>query len=130
MPELQWDERDFLECLETVPDGKEYGVSYSYDLTRAGHRLLVTVWPFESIVQLTLWSEKMETPLIEFSLFVRGAVRHVNYRRGEYLEFQDSIVAPDRFWHMKAGDMFNQDRFACGVTLQLSIKPSIRLRFA
>src|SRR5689334_714935 len=91
MPELQWDELDFLECLETVPEVEEDGVWYSYNVIRGGHRLLVTVLPLESVVELSLFPEQAETPLVEFSLFVRGAIMHVNDKRGEYLEFPDSM---------------------------------------
>ncbi len=129
MPELQWDDLDFLECLETVPEVEEYGISSSYNVIRGGHRLMVTVWPYESVVQLTLWSEQVESPLVELALFVRGAVGHIHDQRGEYLEFPDCIVAPNRFWYLQAGDVFDHGRFAYGVTIQLSIKPGIRLRF-
>jgi hypothetical protein len=83
MPELIWDELDFLECLETVPEVEADGVWYSYDVTQSEHRLLVTVFPYESVVALTLCPEASETPLVEFTLYVRSAVRHINDKRGD-----------------------------------------------
>lgn len=129
MPELQWDELDFLECLEVVPQVEEYGISYSYEVHRDSLRLLVTVWPMESAVQWTLWQASIETPLLDFALFVRGAVRHINDKRGEYLEFQDCVVAPNRFWQIEAGDVFDSGNFA-GLTAEIGVKPHIRFHFA
>lgn len=128
MPYLQWDELDFLECLEVVPE-EEDGISYTYDVQRGDFRLLVTVWSLESVIECTLWQKEVEASLFDFALFVRGRVRHINDKRGEYLEFQDSIVVPDRFWYVEAGDLFSPERFALSVTLELRIKPSISLRF-
>ena len=129
MPDFQWDQLDFLECLEVAPEVKEFSTSYTYDIHKGGFRLLLTVWPLESVVALTLWPEQTDAPLFDFALFVRGKVRHINDKRGEYLEFPDSIFAPNRFWYMEAGDLFSHERFAIGVTLELRIKPSLSLRF-
>jgi hypothetical protein len=129
MPNLQWDELDFLECLEVVPEVEEDGISYTYDVQRGDFRLLVTVRPLESVVECTLWQQEVEASLFDFDVYVRGRVRHINDKRGEYLEFQDSIVVPDRFWYVEAGDLFSPERFALSVTLALRIKPSISLRF-
>jgi hypothetical protein len=128
MPELDWDEHDVLYCLEVVPECDEYFTSYAYDVQRDGSRLLVTIYPLESVVALTLWAGQMETPLFDGALYVRGKVQYLKDKQGEYLEFQDSVITPHRFWYGKAGDVFNHERFAVGVEVQIRIKPSISLK--
>ena len=36
MPELKWDELDFLMCLEVVPETEEYGTEFIYEVKGGG----------------------------------------------------------------------------------------------
>jgi len=129
MPELKWDELDFLMCLEVVPETEEYGTEFIYEVKGGGLRLIVTVWPFESVAQFTLWQDLYEAPLLDFALFVRGEVRYISDKGAEYLEFQDSVFGPGRFWYSVAGDPFSHEQYAVGISLKVRIKPIISLRF-
>ncbi len=127
MPQLNWNETDFLECLEVEPDISDYAVSHSYEVNKNGLRLLITVWQYESAVQLTLSRDATEANLFSFAAYVRGEVRYVNDKRGTYLEITDSIVAPSRFSYMEFGDVFDRERFPYGVTVEIGVKPDIRV---
>ena len=129
MPKLQWDDLDFLECLEVVPEVETDRIWYSYQVVKNGLDLQVKVWPMESVIQFALARESAKDPLFRFALFVRGRVRHINDKRGEYLEFEDCVVASNQFWYIEAGDVFNHGRFAKGVTVEIGIKPDIWIEF-
>jgi hypothetical protein len=129
MPQLQWDELDLLTCLGVVPEVEEYGVEYRYRVEAGGHVLVLTIWPLESVAAFSLLAGDSATPLVEWAAFVRGPVRHVNDKRGEYLEFQDSVIGSDRFWHLDAGDVFDRSQYPGGVTVELGVRPQIRIRF-
>jgi hypothetical protein len=126
MPELQWDELDFLECLGVVPEEGEYGTSYAYKLERNGLRLELSLWPFESMAGFSLYRETDALALFTFALAVRGNIRRVNDKRGDYLEFTNCIVVADRFSYLTIGNPFDRERFAAGTTLELFINPDIR----
>jgi hypothetical protein len=130
MPELRWDKLEFLECLEVIPDEEEYGVSFSYKVDREPLTLLMTVWPFESVVQVSVYLRQPSAPVIEFTGFVRGGVRRVDDKRGDYLEFTDTVVAPSRFWYLEAGNVFDQARHPYGVTVEVGVRPHIFVRLA
>ncbi len=73
MPQLNWNEYEFIECLEVLP-AVEYSVQHRFVVQRGGIELVVTVWQLESIVQLSLREADQQLPLIEFVLVVRDRV--------------------------------------------------------
>jgi hypothetical protein len=94
---------------------------------RNGLRLLITVWQFESVIQVTLFRESSDVALMDFTCFVRGEVRHINDGRGNYLSLEDCVVAPSRFSYIEAGNSFNHDRFPFGITLTIRVRPDIQI---
>lgn len=128
MPELVWNAVDFMECLEVFPEVGEFEVEHVYIVPRKGLVLAVTVWRMESVVRLSIRESESSEPVIEFALFVRDAVHYIKDKRGEFLEFRDCIVAPSRFSYLEMGDMFDKAQFKKGLTIQLGIKPNIKIR--
>src|SRR5262245_20542537 len=53
MPELRWKEHEFLEVLSVLPTNTD-DVEYVFDVTKDGARLIVTVWPCESVIGIFL----------------------------------------------------------------------------
>ena len=101
MPELNWNEADFMECLEVVPEVGDYKVKHIYEVTKDGLVLVVIVRQFESVIQLSLRQREVDTLLTKFSLFMRESTRYIKAKRSEYLEFQNCIVLPSRFSYIK-----------------------------
>ena len=127
MPELQWDAFDFFYCLEVEPEIEEYGVSYAYEVRRDELILYLTVRPYESVIDISLYQSVCETPLLDCALFVFGKVRHINDKRSEYLEFADCIIAPRRFAYLET-----QTLWAAATptwTVELSVKPRLQIRY-
>ena len=127
MPELQWDELDFLECLEVAPEVEEYGISHFYQVQKEGMVLELTVRPLESVVELSLRHAGREEYVVSFALFVHGKIRHINDKRGNYLEFADCLIAPHRFAHLEADRVWGQVLPSWAV--ELSVKPTIQIRY-
>lgn len=129
MPQLEWNEFDFLDCFAVEPIAADYATSFNYEVERDGLRLLFTVWPHESVIQASLFRTDSETALNTWAAYVRGVARLVDDQRGRYLEFEDCIIAPDRFWYIQSGDVFNRDRFPHSVTVTVAVDPDIRVAF-
>ena len=129
MPQLKWDELSFLEYLEIEPVVEDYETSHCYEIVNDGLRLQVKVWQFESVVGLCLSRENNQEPIIDFVCFVRGEIRCLSDKRGEFIEFNDCILAPNRFWYQSVGDIFDQERFPAGQTVKLQVKPDISIVF-
>lgn len=127
MSELQWDELDILECLGVVPEEGEHHEWYAYPVEQNGLRLTLSLWPFESMVGFSLYRVGNTDALFDFWVVVRGQIRRINDKRGDYLEFTDCIVTDSRFSYLERGNLFEENRFA-GVDLELHIAPDIRLR--
>jgi hypothetical protein len=128
LPQLDWDETDFMICLEAVPEVKEYGVQHLYRVEKHGIALVVIVRQLESLVWLSLRQVDSVAPLIEFDLYVRGGVKYVNDKRGEYLELSDCLLTPTRctsFW--SEGEF--EKRLGTGHHVRLTVKPGVQIAF-
>jgi hypothetical protein len=125
---MKWDETDFLDCLEVFPEIEEDDVSYAYKVMKNGMVLTVVVWPWESLVLMSLRQQEMETSIIEILLCVREGVRYIKDKRGNYLEFQDCVFLPVGASHQLVEDAFDKTRFGNGAMVQLTIKPHIQIR--
>ena len=129
MPRLEWNENDFLDCFAVEPNLDDYETSVNYEVARDGLRLLFTVWKHESVIQASLFRTDSETALYSWSAYVRGMSRFVDDQRGRYLAFEDCIIAPDRFWYITTGDVFNRERFPFSVTVTVAVDPDIHVAF-
>jgi hypothetical protein len=115
MPELRWNETDFLACLAVEPTIDEYETGYHYTVIKHGLRLELSVFPFSSDICITVHREDVERPVIDFTITNCSGTRYVNDSRGEFLEFAPSQVF---------GNRFDKD-FVIPVGVRLSVKPSI-----
>ncbi len=129
MPSLQWDELDFIECLDVVPDIEGYQVSHAFKVVQERLTLALKVWQHESVVYVTLYDSVTGRLVTEFALFVRGRVSHEKIQREEYLMLRDCLVAPGRFYYVNAGDVFDTDKWPFGMSVRISVKPQISVRF-
>lgn len=68
MPEFSWEPLDFLDALEVVPVGEEYGKSYSYSVDRKPLSLALTIWPMAGDVELSIRCERMTEPVVLLNL--------------------------------------------------------------
>ena len=127
MPQLQWNEVDFLDFFAVEPAVEDYALSHEYELERDGLRLLFTVWEHESAIQASVFRQQQQHALFTFAAYVRGETRCINDERGRYIEFENCIIAPDRFWYNEAGDVFDRQRFPFSVTVRLAVDPDIRI---
>lgn len=129
MPKLEWNELEFLAFFAVEPTVEDYRVSRSYQLERDGLRLLFTLWELESVIQVSLFRGQAEDALFAFAAYVRGEARIINDMRCNYIDFEDCIIAPNRFWSNQTGDPFDQARSPFSVTIRLAIDPDIRISF-
>jgi hypothetical protein len=128
MPELDWDETDFIACLEVLPVIDEWEENPYFKVRRNGIVLNLLVRQYESTVVLSLTPEGQENALISFSLVVRGGVSYVKDKRGEYLKFSNCVVVRNGFL-FQLPDVYNRDVMPEHSTLLLSIKPQIAITF-
>src|SRR5687767_12024041 len=108
MPQLKWNDVDFLEFFAVEPT-VDYDVAHHYEIERAGLRLLFTVWQLESVIQASLFRDQADDALFTVCAYVRGEARFINDKRGRYLEIEDCIVAPSRFSYIQSVDFFNRE---------------------
>lgn len=130
MPQLEWDEQDFLQYLAVIPEVEDYEVSHTYRVTQGGIALQLTLWQLESMVQVSLYREGAVEPMTSFGLAVRGPVRYRSEKWGEYLEFHDCVLVAGRFSYIQMGDLFDEGRYPRGLRMLLSVYPEIQAKLS
>lgn len=129
MPELDWKEHEFIQVLSVLPTTDEYGVQYVFDTSKDGVRLILAVWPYESVVGISLHSASAPEPIADFVAFVRGPARLQETRESEWIELRDAVIAPSRFSYLELGDPFDRRRFPAGFPVRIYTTPQIRIGF-
>ena len=130
MPQLKWDETELIECLETLPTVEEYSVSHVFEIKKDGLVLQLTVWQYESVVQLAVFREQVEVAVFQMALFVRGEVRYIKELKSEFLEFRHCIPAASRFSYLDFPENpCNQKEYSYDLTIWLFVKPHLRIHF-
>jgi hypothetical protein len=66
-------------------------------------------------------------PIIDFATFVRGSIEYKKYKKADYLELQDCVIAPTRFYYQEVGDIFDRAKWTYGLSIGVAIKPQIRI---
>ncbi len=120
MPQLAWNEADFLACLEVEPIVDQFEEGYHYSIAKDGLSLELSVFPFSSDICVTVKRDGIARPIIDFTITGCSGTRYVSDARGEFLEFAPSQVFGDRF----------QRDFLIPVAVRLSVKPSICIELA
>ena len=115
MPQLKWNETDFLTCLEVEPRIDEYETGYHYSVSKDGLRLELSVFPFPSDICITIYCDGVERADHAFTITDCSGTRYVNDSRGEFIDFAPSQVFGSRF----------QRDYLIPVDVRLSVKPSI-----
>lgn len=126
MPQLRWDETDFLDCLEVFPTIEEYETEHVYDVKKGELLLRVKVEQYDSHVILSLRQACDAEPAIVYSFYVRDGVEYVKDKRGTYLEFKGCFYTTYRSPYL---DYTTAElETALGSTIQICIKPQIQIR--
>lgn len=127
MPLLEWNEYDFIEVLAVMPTVEEYGVYHEFRRITPPLALKLTVYPYESVVCITVTLEGGGWPVVQFDAYVRERVVRESTQDAEWLELRDVIVAPSRFSYIEIGDPFDRTRYPQRHTLLIQVVPQISL---
>lgn len=121
---LRWNQYDFIECLEVVPL-VELEAVYTFTVCKDGLRLVLTVWPYESVVRVELGAEAVPGSGTEFAIVVRGEVTRCEYKGREWLEFTDCVVVPSRFSYLVLGNPADRELHPHGHSIRIAVSPCI-----
>ena len=130
MPQLDWDEYAFIECLEVLPEVEQH-VRQTFTVVQPDVTLILTVWHLESVVAIDVTHTASDSPLISFVLIVRGSARYLKGPTSECLEFVDVAIVPSRFsyreYEQKRVDLYDPKQMPGLDTLRVFVKPNIRI---
>lgn len=137
MPELKWNEYDFIECLGVLPEKEEFFTSHYFELSRDDLFLQITVWQHESCVAVSISKESDKQPFIIFHLLVRDEIIFINEKESSFLRFQNCIIVSSRFWMNREivklldqqNDHSNKKDFPSKIDFELHVYPRLEIKF-
>ncbi len=88
---LRWDETDFIECLEVLPEHceDEAGLYVVFNVIKAGIALELTVYPFEEDIRFRIFREGQSNSIFEYQILGCKLVEFRKENEGEYLYFEN-----------------------------------------
>lgn len=128
MPELKWNEYDFIECLGVLPKIDEYETGHHFSVGKDGLNLVLSIWQYDCLFEISLSQSGKDNPFINFYLSVREEVKFINDKRGKYLSFQGcTIVSSEQ--PITDSINFVQGIDSNNLVMQLEVDPQIQIKF-
>jgi len=97
MPQFGWDPIDVLSVLNVLPVIGEDETSHQYLVEQGPVRMQVSIWQYDSDVEVLLWVAPLPEPVVKYSMLECPGVRVVNDKRGTFLEFAAANTFTGRY---------------------------------
>lgn len=97
MPLLTWDPFDLIAVLGVFPSEGESGTSHRYVIEQGTVRLKLTIWQYESDVEIHVSEASLPNPIIKYTMLGCPGIRVVDDKRGKFLEFAASNTFTGRY---------------------------------
>ena len=97
MPQLTWEPVDLLSTIGVEPAVEEHGVSHQYHLTKGPVRLQLTIWQYDSDIEILLFTAPLPLPVIKYTMLGCPGIRVVQGKRGSFLEFAAANTFTGRY---------------------------------
>ncbi len=125
---LQWDPTDFIECLEVLPEVEEHETSYIYRINKNNKSLLLTVWPLESVIGITLYTGDFAEEIFTFYAVVTQPAIYKKEKNSEYLILRQTAISPGPFYfnHLER-DPFDPE-FKAWIDIKIQVTPEIQVK--
>ena len=131
MPQLKWNEYDFIECLGVLPQTDEYFCSHSFVVIKDNLKLELTLWQYESLVAISLSQGNRQDAFLTLYFIVRENIKFLNEKNSSVLKFCDCIFVENRFWLSSEDnkiDYFDESKIPTKTNLLLSIYPKLEFK--
>lgn len=131
MPELNWNEYDFIECLGVIPETDDYFCSHEFTVEKDNLILEITVYQNESFVAISLTQRDANKPFINLCFIVREKIEFKNKKGFSVLKFIDIVFVESRFWmerQEKRRNYFDKEITIVGNILEVSMYPKFEIK--
>jgi hypothetical protein len=130
MPQLTWDETDFIDYFEVLPRvDDEWETLHVFEIKRENLFLSLGISQFEGTVSVIVRHLDHKEPIVNFLLFVKDSATFVKEKKAKFLELRKCILLPPGTTTtplLNWGQDFQT--FTCYMDVEISINPSIEVR--
>lgn len=97
MSQIVWEPVDLLDVLGVAPVVGEHGTSHQYVLEQGPVRLQITVWQYDSDIEILLSAPPLLKPVVKYSMLDCPGIRAIRDKRGTFLEFAAANTFTGRY---------------------------------
>jgi hypothetical protein len=97
MPQLVWEPVDLLVVLDVAPIIGDHDTSHQYNVEQGPVKLRLTVWQYDSDVEILLWASPLPGPVVRYSMLDCPGIRVIEDNRGKFLEFAAANTFTSRY---------------------------------
>ena len=97
MTQLVWEPVDLLSMLGVAPAVGEHETSHQYVVEQGPARLQLTIWQYDSDVEVLLSVAPLPDPVLRYSMLGCPGIRAINDKRGNFLEFAAANTFTGRY---------------------------------
>ncbi len=95
---IEWDPVDLLECLEVVPTADKDGVEHTYEVTKDGLKLIISVFQYDGEVYFSLMREnESENTIIDLKINQCPEITFSKTGKIEQLDFHPGRQIIEKF---------------------------------
>jgi hypothetical protein len=119
MDRLNWDETDFIEITEVIPEVEEYETQHSFFFDRKTKKVSMLLWQLESFVEITVSELETNIDVVKLAFYCRGKCEVNN--KDEVIVFHDSVFAENMYSYLDKGNIYEKDARPYGNDVRLFI---------
>ncbi len=119
MSRLSWDETEFVEVLEVIPEIENYEVHHRFDFVRGNKKISLLVWQLESFIQIQVFDEHSDNSFLNVAFYCRGESK-VDSKKG-VIYFLYCVFVENRFSYIENIDVFKKGETPCGNKVIINI---------
>ncbi len=97
MPQLIWEPVDLLSTLGVMPIVGEHETSHRYVVEQGPLRLQLTIWQYDSDVEILLSVAPLPEPVLKYSILGCPGIRLISDKSGTFLEFAAADTFTGRY---------------------------------
>lgn len=122
MDRLVWDETDFIEITEAVPEVEEYEVSHRFEIVRNAKKCMLHLWQLEGFVEILISDINTHSDTCKIAFYCRSECK-VDMK-AERIVFSNCVFAKDMFSYLEKGNIYEKDKNPYGNEVCIYISES------
>ncbi len=119
MDRLVWDEIDFIEIAEAIPEVEEFETHHRFELERGNKKCVLQLWQLEGFAEILVSDVMSHADTLKIAFYCRAECK-VD-KKNEYILFSDCVFAENMFTYLDKGNIYEKEKNPYGNEVKLYV---------